>query len=455
MKPYPAYKPSGVPWLGDVPEHWEVKRIRFMARLNPGATRKLDPAEGVSFLPMEAVGDDGSLKLEQTRPVEEVSTGYTYFEDGDVTVAKITPCFENGKGANMQCLTGGVGFGTTELIVIRPSEGVHPQWLYLLTQSTLFRKRGEALMQGSGGQKRVPDGFIKDFPVAWPSEDEQAAIAAYLDAETARIDTLVAEKEKLIDLLGEYRQSVITEAVTKGLNPNAPMKPSGVTWLGDVPAHWDIERLKFGLSWIESGTSVNAADTPAAEGQLGVLKTSCVYTRTFRPEENKTVVPEDELRVSCPVRLDAVIVSRMNTPELVGAAGLVRHAPENVFLPDRLWQVIADQKKLMPAFLYWFTNTKAYSVQVQSACSGSSDSMQNLGQDKFRNFTIPLPPPTEQTAIAAHLDTQTAKIDGLIAHVEREIELLRELRSATITDAVLGRIDVRPTQELQGSPIHA
>lgn len=428
MKPYPKYKSSGVPWLGAVPEHWEDKKLKHVSTCLDGMRTPLNATErgerqgtvpywGANTVvdwvkeclldePLVLLGEDGAPFFDKYRPV-------AFAVDG--------PIWPN-----------------NHIHVLRPEHGVSTSFLayYLNCVEYVF------FVEGSTRDKLTQTQMAR-IPVYPPPPAEQSAITAYLDTETSRIDTLVAEKGRLIGLLHEYRQSVITEAVTKGLNPDATMQDSGVPWLGDVPEDWNIERLKFGLSLIESGTSVNSADVPAAEGQLGVLKTSCVYTRTFRSEENKTVVPEDESRVSCPVRLDSVIVSRMNTPELVGAAGLVRDAPENIFLPDRLWQVIADQEKLLPAYLYWFTNTQAYSVQVQSACSGSSESMQNLGQDKFRNFSIPLPLPNEQTAIAAYLDTQTAKIDGLIAHVEREIELLKELRSATITDAVLGRIDLR------------
>jgi type I restriction enzyme S subunit len=132
----------------------------------------------------------------------------------------------------------------------------------------------------------------------------------------------------------------------------------------------------------------------------------------------------------------------MNTPDLVGAAGLVKEAPSNVFLPDRLWQVVIDQSAASPSFIHWFTNARNYSDQVKSVCSGSSESMQNLAQDKFRNIVLPIPPLDEQQAIADYLDTETARIDDLITHSREEINLLKELRAATIADAVTGKIQV-------------
>lgn len=214
LDPAASKKPSGVPWLGDVPVHWEVQRLRFRCKLNPSVRDGLSDSDVASFLPMEAVGDDGSLNLEATRPVGEVVKGYTYFEDGDVTIAKITPCFENGKGAVMRNLQGGIGFGTTELIVIRPGDEVCADWLYCFTQSDVFRKRGEAMMYGAGGQKRVPDSYVKDLPIAWPPIQEQKAIADYLDHETARIGKLLAHVQDEIKLLQELRAATITDAVT-------------------------------------------------------------------------------------------------------------------------------------------------------------------------------------------------------------------------------------------------
>ena len=168
---YPAYKPSGVEWLGDVPAHWEVKRLRFVAELNPSKSEvgALDRETSVSFLPMESIGDDGTLILDKEKPLGELESGYTYFRDGDVTIAKITPCYENGKGAIMRGLVNGIGFGTTELIVARPNpQAVIGTYLHYLFISPDFRIIGESHMYGAGGQKRVPDAFVRNFATAFP-----------------------------------------------------------------------------------------------------------------------------------------------------------------------------------------------------------------------------------------------------------------------------------------------
>lgn len=210
-------KDSGIEWLGEVPAHWEVKRLRFVAELNPSKSEvaTLDKEMLVSFIPMNAIGDDGKLNLEREKPIAEVETGYTFFRDGDVIVAKITPCFENGKGAVMRGLTQGIGFGTTELIVARPiASQVSSDYLHSLFTSVVFRKNGEGHMYGAGGQKRVPDDFVRNFEIAFPPLKEQQTIDAFLGSETAKFDALTAEANRAIELLQERRSALISAAVT-------------------------------------------------------------------------------------------------------------------------------------------------------------------------------------------------------------------------------------------------
>jgi type I restriction enzyme S subunit len=211
-------------------------------------------------------------------------------------------------------------------------------------------------------------------------------------------------------------------------------KDSGVEWLGQVPEHWDVCPIKRRIVKLESGTSVNASDEPAINGKPGVLKTSCVYSGIFKPEENKTVDEDEFNRVSCPLKLGTLIVSRMNTPDLIGSAGLVTTAPPNLFLPDRLWQITFSN--VDARFVHFWTLTSSYRSQVEAVCTGTSSSMKNLGQDQFGIFRFAAPPLAEQTQIAAFLDRETLKIDELVAEQRRLIELLKEKRQAVISHAV-------------------
>ena len=220
---YPSYRQVDASWLEAVPEHWRLSRQRFVAALNPPSPylRGLTPETEVSFVPMEAVGELGGLDLEVSKAISDRSTGYTEFENGDVVIAKITPCFENGKGAFASGLLHGVALGTTELHVLRPTEGVDGRFLFYVSISAPFRAFGEANMHGAAGQKRITKEFVKDFVLPVPPPQEQRSIADFLDRETSRIDSLVTKKREFVERLAERRATLITEVATHGLPSKA------------------------------------------------------------------------------------------------------------------------------------------------------------------------------------------------------------------------------------------
>jgi Restriction endonuclease S subunits len=215
LDPNVKLKDSGIDWIGEIPEGWEVRRLRFNALVNPSGKKALsNPKTLVNFLPMEKVSESGEYEQESKAEYQDVSTGYTYFEDNDVLVAKITPCFENGKGALVNNLKFGFGFGTTEFHVIRSYSHLMPKYLFYLTKTHLFRVTGEAFMEGAAGQKRVSTDFIKDFMMTTPPLPDQTAIANFLDKATAKIDKIIKLIEKKIKLLEEYKKSLIHHVVT-------------------------------------------------------------------------------------------------------------------------------------------------------------------------------------------------------------------------------------------------
>ena len=240
MAPHPVAKtlPNNSQWMH--------KRLRFVTTLpSKQEVRGIPPETDVSFVPMEAVGERGGLDTSRSRALSQVLGGYTYFRNGDILIAKITPCFENEKGALAQGLLNGIGFGTTELHVLRPDSTLHPKFLFYVTLSHAFRKLGEAEMYGAGGQKRIPEEFIRDFPVAIPAFDEQGAIVDFLDRETRKIDQLIEKQQQLAIRLRERRDTTIYEALTKGIRAKSKFKASGLLWLGEIPSHWRVIRLKY------------------------------------------------------------------------------------------------------------------------------------------------------------------------------------------------------------------
>jgi type I restriction enzyme S subunit len=267
LPPYPAYKDSGVPWLGEVPAHWEVRRIKRIARLNPSKSEvplALRDGQAV-FLPMERVGSDGRFDASEVRPISDLWNGFTYFRRGDVIVAKITPCFENGKGACLENLPTAIGFGSTEFHVIRPSSAVTAPYVYQVTTLSEFRRLGADEMTGAAGQQRVPAEFIANFLMPLPPLPEQTAIVRFLDYRDRRVRRSIRAKQKLIKLLEEYRQALIHQAVTGQIDvrtgkPYPAYKDSGVPWLGHVPEQWELKPLK---RLVRLNASVLADTTPA------------------------------------------------------------------------------------------------------------------------------------------------------------------------------------------------
>ena len=216
-KQYQKYKDSGVEWIGEIPEEWEVRRLKFACKINPPKSeiQNVSDEELVSFLPMELVSEEGTLQLDQNKRKDEVYDGFTYFRNGDVIVAKITPCFENGKGAFCENLKNGIGFGSTEFHVLRVLDGFDSKFIYHLTRSFPFKKMGEAMMYGAAGQKRVPSDFIENFVFPYPKKNEDAkAISKFIEKQTNDFNDLISKSQSQVNLLQEKRQALITSAVT-------------------------------------------------------------------------------------------------------------------------------------------------------------------------------------------------------------------------------------------------
>jgi type I restriction enzyme, S subunit len=212
-----------IEWMEEIPAHWVVQRLKYSFDLNPSISEieNIAPDELVPFFPMESIGEDGKLSLDYERPYVDLARAYTYFRNGDVVIAKVTPCFENGKGALIQGLKPGFGFGTTELAVLRPKANLAGKYLYYISISEEVRSGGVAYMTGAGGLKRVPDIFYGNLDWPLPPLSEQIQIVSYLDAELEKNEQLRVRAAELIELLKEYRCSLISEAVIGGIRVSA------------------------------------------------------------------------------------------------------------------------------------------------------------------------------------------------------------------------------------------
>lgn len=217
LDPKVKLKPSGVEWIGEIPEHWDATKLKRVVSFNPSKSEtRANPAdeEKVVFLPMENISVNGDIDCTEKRTLSEVWNGFTYFRRGDVVVAKITPCFENGKGAYLKGLESDFGFGTTELIVLRPSKAIDGAFLRFLTSTKQFLLLGEQYMTGAAGQQRIPSDFVKNYPIGLPPIDEQLEILEHIHEKSAEIDQAITRAQREIELMREYRTRLISDVVT-------------------------------------------------------------------------------------------------------------------------------------------------------------------------------------------------------------------------------------------------
>lgn len=401
--------------FGELPENWTRRRLRFDVRLNPKKSAlDMKPDGLVSFVPMDAVGEYGGLKLDENRELGDVYEGYTYFADGDLCIAKITPCFENGKGALAEGLTNGVGFGTTELHVVRPGPSIDRRFLFYISIADDFRKIGESEMYGAGGQKRIDEGFIKDWMPPLPPLETQRRIAQFLDEKTARIDGLIEKKRALLDRLAEKRQALITRAVTKGLNPDAPMKPSGIDWLGDIPAHWELAPLRW-YTRTASGEGIRNEDLSAHRDEsasIPVIGGNGLMGFTY--ESNS---------------LDAsLVVGR------VGAlCGNVHLISEPSWITDNALKIYGVRK--------YESSYLLHALRVRDLNTLATRNAQPLMTGEVvRAQVMPMPPVQEQHATATFINRESAKLERQCGLIEQSVARLDEYRSALITAAVTGQV---------------
>jgi len=214
-------KPTGIDWMPEVPAHWEVRKVKQVASFNPSRTESssdFGDEDEVVFLPMENVSASGEIDCSSRGRVSDLRSGYTYFKRHDVVVAKITPCFENGKGAYLGDLETDIGFGTTEFVVLRASPEINPRFLYQVTMLRAFRRNGEMAMTGAAGQQRVPLSFMREFMFGLPDLSEQEAILAFVDCETRKIDQTIEKAKSEMALVMEYRERLIADVITGKLD---------------------------------------------------------------------------------------------------------------------------------------------------------------------------------------------------------------------------------------------
>jgi type I restriction enzyme S subunit len=427
---YPAYKDSGVAWLGDVPAHWGIDRLKRVSSIAPSNVDKKTYEDQVPVRLCnytDVYYNDsivaGMELMEATATPEQVQR--FSLRAGDTIITKDSETADDiASSAFVPADLPGVVCGY-HLAVVRPLPQTEGRFIKRLFDSSFVKACVEVRANGLT-RVGLSQYALDNLEVPRPPVEEQRAIAAFLDRETAKIDALVAEQRRLMDLLREQRQAVISHAVTKGLTPDAPMKDSGVEWLGEVPAHWSLDRLQLHCRFISGRAHEPFVD---ADGEH-----ICVTSRF--------VSTEGAAQRLCSVNLEPAV----HGDSLVVMSDLPngRALAKAFFVQDERSYAINQRvcalrpTKAHPRYLYFLIDRSPELLQHDDGMNQT-----HLSNSDFLKPRFPFPPIEEQVAIARYLDQHVVGMSQLIADADDLITLLMERRAALITAAVTGQIDVR------------
>ncbi|ANG84567.1 restriction endonuclease subunit S [Microbacterium aurantiacum] len=387
--------------------------LRYLVRFNPRPTATT--SDESCYLPMEAISEFGAVDSSRMRPTTDLAQGYSFVADGDVAYAKVTPCFENGKGLRAAGLPGGHAYATTEITVMRPSSQLDSRYLAWILQSEEFRAPGEAHMSGAGGLKRVPESYAARYRVPHPSADVQRAIADYLDRETSQIDAFIAKNEELITLLTERRLVEISRAIS-----------------GD----WPEVQLRA-LSTVPIQNGVDAIGDPAnpQEWPRYVRTTDIESLSSLDPEKRVTIAPD--VAAASPLVKDDILLTRAGAT--IGKSYL-HSSGEVASYAGYLVRVRPDRRRVLPWYLAYWTQSQEYLDQIRSGAVIST--IENFSASKYRALRVQLPTIDVQAEIVDRIRRSSADAHRAMAMATAAIELARERRAALISSAVTGKIEV-------------
>ncbi len=436
--PYDELIDSGINWLGEVPKHWKVVSIKWLSPVQRGASpRPIDDAkyfdDGGEFAWVRiadvSASNDGRLR-ETTQRLSELGSSLS---------VKIYP------GEIFVSIAGTVG----KPCISEIKACIHDGFVYFphieINRHFLFRIFEAGLCYGGlgkwGTQLNLNTDTVGSIRIPVPPEDELNAIVEFLDVETSKIDGLVSEQRRLIELLKEKRQAVISHAVTKGLNPNAPMKPSGIQWLGDVPQHWMIGKCGYYVS-ILSGYAFPSSGFSDDETNIRLLRGINVGVSEIRWEETVYWQRNDGDELDRFELSAGDLVIGMDRPWISSGVRVAKISEND--LPCLLLQrvaAISTDARLHTDFLWHLLSSEMFVGYFAPETTGVS--VPHISPSQIEDFEIPVPPIEEQEEIVEFVATETTRMDTLLAEAERAIELLQERRTALISAAVTGKIDVR------------
>ena len=427
-KPYPAYRPSGIEWIGDVPKHWEIARIKHTSSLR--TDRCTDAPDDSQYIGMEDV-ESGTGQYRPTvgsaRQNEDSTVGI--FKSGDVLYGKLRPYLKKAIVSDTN------GVCSTEFLVLQPKTVLAP-WLHQWLLTTGVTQQIEAGCEGTK-MPRADWEHVGSIHVPSPDASEQAEIIAVLDRETKRIDSLITKKSRFIELLNEKRQALITHAVTKGLDPNATMRDSGVEWIGDVPEHWAVCKLSYRYT-VELGKMLDEKKM-TGDHPISYLRNKDVQWRSINAIDLPIMdISPDEIARYTIKNGDLLVCEGGD----VGRSAIWRGADNTIGYQKALHRLRAVS--VARDTVDFFSNALFAAKSNGAFEEGDTKStISHLPAEKFREYRFAFPPIGEQQKIVSFLSNMIGRISRLSEQTQHSIDLLKERRSAFITAAVTGQIDLR------------
>ena len=422
-KPYPAYKPSSVEWLGDIPSNWKVKRLKYSA---PAHNAKLDnKPEDTIYVGLENI-EPWTGKLLLDNQADTVDSTVVTFNPGDVLFGKLRPYLAKAARPDFN------GTATGEVLVMRPTIDLSQSYLTYCLLNEPWIRWVDTLTYGARMPRVSPDEVACSF-IPLPPLPEQLTIVAFLDRETAKIDTLVAKKEWLIELLQEKRTALIACAVTKGLNPDAPTKDSGVEWLGEIPIHWETTKLRRLLTLVAHDVDVHPEQTYQ---EIGIRS----WGRGIFHKDPVTGAQLGDKRVF-KLRPGELVLNIVFAWE--GAVAIVSENEKDMIASHRFPTFQHTRTLVDLDYLLMFLQSEHGRGLMGLNSPGAAGRNRTIRMDSFLEEEVPLPPLEEQREIVAVFRRDERRLQSLAGKVRETVEQLKELRTALITAAVTGRIDVR------------
>ncbi|MEO8138475.1 MAG: restriction endonuclease subunit S [Gemmatimonadota bacterium] len=418
------------------PEGWTVARLGEVFEVNPRkpSADLLDEHAQVTFIPMAAVDEvAGAITNRDTRAYGEVRKGYTAFAEGDVILAKITPCFENGKVAIATGLENDLGFGSSEFHVLRPLGGVIAKYLYHYLRQPGFREEAANHMTGTAGQERVSVEYVREHEIPIPPVPEQWRIVEKVEALLTQVSSARERLGRVPRLLKWFRQAVLAAACEGRLTE------------GWREAHrlsdWQSSKLRSVVTLLDQGWSPKCEIEPAnSDVAWGVMKTTAVQPMRFLPEENKALPQSLEPRKGLEVRVGDLLITRAGPRARAGVSCLVRATRPRLMICDKVYRFRVDDRIVQPPFVEMYLNTAQMIDVLDSLKTGISDSGVNLTQEKFLDLEITLPDRAEQIEIIRRVESLFSLADTIERRVNGALSRAEKLPQAILSRAFAGEL---------------